>query len=143
MAAVDRGADRPREVRGPDVDVRRDQRGTGAGFVLLAILGGLGLPYVVLFTANYFTDLHLDTKGVGFAWPYMVLAAVVFGVAAISAVRVYNRPQPPTGAAGVGRIIVNTVAITGAIFGGLTLLALAAIIVLFIVCLSGGFTPSH
>jgi hypothetical protein len=123
---------RPRAPRrgvgaGADVDVRRDQGGTSVLLIILAVLGGLGFGYGVL--------VSVALLGEGTAWPLAIFLALVLGIAAFSAVRVYNRPQPPTGALGVGRVVVRTLAGIGCVFGVLVTVGFAAFVILLIVCL--------
>ncbi len=118
----------PRGSAVPDVDVRRAQRGTSVFLILLAVLGGLGFAYGVL--------VSVAMLGEGTAWPAAIFLAIVLGIGALSAVRVYDRPQPPTGARGVGSVVVRTLAGLGCLFGVLVLVGIASIIILLIVCLS-------
>jgi hypothetical protein len=111
-----------------DVDVRRDQRGTGCGIILLAILGILGLAYGLTGTA---VALHE-----GLAWPLLTLLVVVVVAAGISALRVYRRPQHPMGAQGAFRVVLNTLALLGGVVAAGVLLAVAAFIIFFFICLS-------
>jgi hypothetical protein len=127
-----REAPAPRWVaRPPDVAVRRDQRGTSVGLILLAVLGGVGLLLLGL-------PIGLSGLESGTAAPLVVLVGILLFFALISAVWVYGRGPAPTGARGIGRVIVGTLAITGVVFAVLVLLAVAAVIVLFVVCFSGG-----
>ncbi len=111
---------------GADVDVRRAQRGTSVFLVLLAVLGGLGFGYGVLVSVALLDE--------GTAWPLAIFLALVLGIGALSAVRVYNKPQPPTGARGVGQVVLRTLAGIGCLFGVLVLVGIAAFIVLLVVC---------
>jgi hypothetical protein len=111
-----------------DVDVRRDQRRTGCGIILLAVLGVLGLAYGLTGTAIALKE------GVG--WPLLALLVVVAVAVGISALRVYRRPQQPAGAQGVGRVVLNTLALLGGVVAAWLVLAVAAVIILFVVCLS-------
>jgi hypothetical protein len=101
------------------VDVRRDQRGTGCAVAFLAILGGLGLVSILAMSV-----------------PGVVVLVGVLGAAALAANRVYSRPHTTTGPEGFGRVVVQTLAFAGMIFGILILLAVAALIVLFVVCMT-------
>jgi hypothetical protein len=112
------------------VDVRRDRRRTGVALVLLAILGGLGVAHMLCI------GVGLLSQGLG--WLLVIGVAVGAGVAGISAVRVYHRPQTQAAAPGVGRVFFNTLVVFGVIYGVFLLLALAAFVFLFIACLSGG-----
>jgi hypothetical protein len=116
---------------GADVDVRRDQRGTSLMLILQAVLGGFGLVYAGLIACSGLKE--------GTTWPLGVVVAVVLGIASFSAVRVYNRPQPPTGAGGVAQVFVQTLAGIGCLYTVLILIGFASIVVLFAVCLSQGF----
>jgi hypothetical protein len=184
-----------------DVDVRRDQRGTGCGIILLTVLGGLGLAYGLVFPgALVISALAGNVDALWVLWPtwaLLVFLAVAGGIttirrsraavdvdvrhlqrrmgwriitlallgglalayglidhspngdrvglpllvlliclAAASAItlRVYYRAQPPAGAQGVGRGFLNTLALHGAVMVGWCLLALAAFIILGVVC---------
>src|SRR5262249_39277677 len=118
-----------------DLDVRRYQRGIGCGTIVLAILGGLSLIYSLSGTVIVAKE--------GVVWPLLVLLVVLLIVGTISAQRAYHRPQPPAGTLGVGRFILDALAILGIVGICFVLLAFAAFIVLFFVCLSslqhGGF----
>jgi hypothetical protein len=94
---------------GVDADVRRDQRRTGCGILLLAVVGGLGLLYGLTGTA---VALHE-----GVAWPLLAVLVFVTVAGGISALWVYHRPHHPTGARGVGRVVLNTLALLGVVVG--------------------------
>jgi hypothetical protein len=110
------------------VDVRRDRRRTSVALVLLAILGGVAVAHMLLIVVAGLSE--------GTAWPLVIVTAVVAGVVAIIAVRVYHRPQTRAAAPGIGRVFVNTLVVFGVVYGVFLLLALAAFIFLFIICLS-------
>jgi hypothetical protein len=118
----------PRRSTGADVDVRRDQRGTSVFLLLLAVLGSLGFGYGVLVSLSFLDE--------GTAWPLAIFLAVVLGVGSLSAVCVYNKPQSPTGARGVGHVVLRTLAGLGCLFGVLILVGIASFIVLLVVCLT-------
>jgi hypothetical protein len=122
-----RGPGGPRRIAGTDVDVRRDQRGTSVFLILLAVLGGLGFGYGLLGSLAGLSD--------GTAWPLVLFLAVVLGIGVFSAARVYNKPQPPAGARGVGRVVVHTLAGIGCLVGTLGLLGFASFVVFLVVCL--------
>jgi hypothetical protein len=109
----------------PDPQVRRDQRGTGWGLGMLAFLGSVGL---------FFTLAAGSEAGGGvFTIILLVLLMVVAGTAAWT----YSRPNPPQGAAGIGRVAVGTLQVLGMLFAGLFLLLLTVWGFFFLACLAG------
>jgi hypothetical protein len=114
---------------GVDLDVRRDQHRTGCGIRLLAALGGLGLVYGLVGTAIAANE--------GEFWPLLALLAFLVLVGGISTLRVYRRPQPPTGTQGAGQVLLRTLTVLGVVVGAGCLLAGAAVIYLFVLCFSG------
>ncbi len=109
-----------------DVDMRRDQKRTSGCLIALAVIGGIGILYGLGISLSAGPDS--DVICTGFILFLLILVA-------ISAVRVYTRPQRPTGAQGIRRVLFGTLALAGAVLGSLILLAVAVGLFAFIVCL--------
>lgn len=116
--------------RAADVEIQRDTRRTGVGLVILAVLGGLGI-------ANY-----LFAAGVaavqGEVRPILIFLVSLAFLVLLSTGLVLWRTRENPAARGVGRVILGTLALAGAVFGVAFVLVVAVIIFLFIVCSLGG-----
>jgi hypothetical protein len=104
-----------------DEEVHRDNRGIGIGLTILAILGGLGVTRALLFTAAAGGLAGLATIMV----PLHFLGLLTTGI-------MFWRTRDNPAARNVGRVVVGTLASVGV----LVLLALAAVIFLFVLCLT-------
>lgn len=119
--------------RGPlaDVDVRRDNRGVKGSVIVLAVLGSLGVCYAL------FGSLVLAQED-RVIQPLLLTLGVLAVLTLISACWVFvHRPSETTGA-NIGRTILGVLTISGALVGIGLLLAVAGVILLFVVCLSSG-----
>jgi hypothetical protein len=106
----------------PDVDVRRDTKGTSCLVVALAVIGGLGLGWTGLCVQNYATT--------GYYPPLLFLAVSLLFLAGISTLIVFVRSGGNPGASGFRRVAVGTLALAGAIILGI----LAVGVCFFVVC---------
>jgi hypothetical protein len=118
---------RPSEV---DLDVRRDSRRTGVGLILLAVLGGLGILYILVGGAVM----------MGEGEPGLLLVLVVgLGIlGGLSAWQVSRRGQATTTAARVGQTVFGVLTKAGILLAALLILGLAALTFLFIACMTSG-----
>jgi hypothetical protein len=117
-----------------DLDVRRDHQRTSGCMVVLAVIGVLGILYFIGLGMNW-------GPRAGGMWATLLIGLLF--CAGISALRVYTRPQPPTGGQGVGRVLFGTLALAGAVIGAGLLLLLAIGLFLFVVCLAGAGRGWH
>jgi hypothetical protein len=106
-------------------EVRRDSGLLKAGFIGLAGLGALGIAHVLL---AYRPTMDPAKWG--------ILFAIFAGVLGAGIVLNLKRENPV--ARGAGRAILGTLAVAGGLFVLGFLLAIAALVYLFVVCLSGG-----
>jgi hypothetical protein len=122
-----RRSGRDRVCRGlaPDREVRQDTRGVGCGLVGLAVLGALGLGI-------YFLPSMAYVARTGEIMPVIPLVLVVLLLGGIATGVMFARTRHNPEARGIGRVIFGT--LVGA--GILCLVALAAGIVFFVVCLA-------
>ncbi|HEV3119487.1 MAG TPA: hypothetical protein VGY58_20690 [Gemmataceae bacterium] len=120
------GRERVRRGLAPDRDVRQDSKGVGCGLVGLAVLGALGL-------GSYFLPSMAYAAQTGQIMPFIPLALVVLLLGGIATGVMFARTRHNPQARGIGRVIFGT--LVGA--GILCLIALAAGIVFFVVCLAG------
>lgn len=122
--------------RGPriadmDMDVTRDSRRTGCLMTLLPVLGGIGIAYALLLSFNQLWLVH-DLL------PLFHVLAVLTLLTLVSAGWVaLNKPSGTPGT-NIGRTVLGVLTLTGAIIGVGGLLLVAALILLFGVCLSTG-----
>lgn len=111
-------------------DTPRDSHGASRGTVFLASLGGLGIAYGLL---GGFSLL----KGGEFR-PLLILLSVLVIFALFSAARAANRHPRDTMTGFLGHTILGVLTIAGVGVGVGLLFAVAAVIILFAVCLSNG-----
>jgi hypothetical protein len=107
-----------------DLDVRRNSRGTGGLLVVLAVLGGLGAGYALLF--------GIAAWGEGDPALFFLTLAVLFVLGLVNAAIVYTGRRGDARPPGVGRVVVGTLAWVG----GLLVLGVAVLVFLFAVCLA-------
>ena len=112
---------REEPLRGlPDIDVRRDTKGTSCLVVALAVIGGLGLGLLGLDFLLFATN--------GFYPPLLFLAVSLLILAGISTLRSRGNP----GATGFRRVAVGTLALAGVI-----ILVIPAVgVCFFVVCMA-------
>ena len=115
--------------RVPDVEIRRDTRRIGVGLILLAVLGGLGIAYYFFVAGAIATRGQTDPLLSGFVG-LAFLALVGTGL-------VLWRTRANPAAQGLGRVIIGTLALAGALIAGIFLLWLALIVFILAVCISG------
>jgi hypothetical protein len=106
----------------PDVDVRRDTKGTSCLVVALAVIGGLGLGLLGLNFLLFATN--------GLYSPLLFLAVSLLFLAGISTRIVFMNSGSNPGASGFRRVAVGTLALAGAII----LVILAVGVCFFVVC---------
>ena len=113
----------------PDVDVRRDQRGTRWAMSVLVPLGALGLVSALVFS--------LGSLWRGVPGPLAGLVLAVLVVTVVSAARIYHyeAPKPPAGGQGVGRLFKDTLFLFGVVIAAPLLLVAAIVIGFFTICL--------
>jgi hypothetical protein len=111
-----------------DVDVRRDTARIGVGMILLAVLGGLGI-FWLLAGAMASGDA---ASSVG-----AVVVGVLF-VGLIAAGIGWLRTRSNPAAFGVGRVIVGTLALSGGLLLTAVLIGIAGFVFLFVACFMGG-----
>jgi hypothetical protein len=113
-----------------DVDVRRDSRRTSGCMIALAVLGALGLVYILLGSAALAKE--------GTFQPLLIVLGILGVATVISLVRVYGgQPSPSTGR-NLGRTVLGVLTISGVIIATGLLLIGAGVIFLLVVCLSHG-----
>ena len=115
------------DVRIPERDIRRDSKRTGAGLIVLANLGAIGIGGNLLVAfgaaANARTLTPLFAVGLAIAF----LAAVATGI-------MFLRTRHDPSARGVRRVIFGTLALTGGLIVAASVVALAVIIFVFVAC---------
>ena len=115
------------DVRIPERDIRRDSKRTGAGLIVLANLGAIGIGGNLLVAfgaaANARTLTPLFAVGLAIAF----LAAVATGI-------MFLRTRHDPSARGVRRVIFGTLALTGGLIVAGIGIALAVIIFVFVAC---------
>ena len=119
-----------RARQGVDDEVRSDTKRTGAGLIVLAVLGGLGI-------ANYLFIAVVFGADVGDATPFVILLVVVAFFALLSTGIVFWRTRENPAARGVGRIVLGTLALAGVVTLAIFVLCVALVIFLLAVCFSG------
>jgi hypothetical protein len=122
----------PRRLSSPDVDVdvRRDNRGTSALMIVLAVFGGLGVAYAL----SIGFALAQESKSLQ---PILYLLVFLAVITLISGLVVLTRPSATLGA-NIGRTILGVLSITGAIIVVGVLSAVAFFIFALAICLSKG-----
>ncbi len=113
-----------------DAEVRSDNRGTSRRMIFLAVLGGVGISYALL---GSFALL-----GHGEIWQALLVLSALMVLTFFSAVWVIGSESDATIGGNIGRIVLRVLTISGVIVAVGALLALAALILLFVVCLSSG-----
>jgi hypothetical protein len=110
----------------PDDQVRRDNWSAGGCLLVLAVLGLMGLigPVIAAVTeAMHGRPTALNILGMGL----LFVVLVAFGVIAWRG-----------GPSGIGRLVVTSFAVAGALFAGASALGLAAFITLWVICMTRG-----
>ncbi len=120
----------PPRIAEVDADVGRDNRGTGRRMIFLAVLGGVGISYALL---GSFALL-----GQGEWWQALVVLSALMVLTLFSTVWVIASESDTTIGGNLGRIVLRVLTISGAIVAVGVLLAIASLILLFVVCLSSG-----
>jgi hypothetical protein len=113
-----------------DLTVARDNHGMSCLMIGLAILGSLGVSYALL---GGFAILKQ-----GEYQPLFFVLGVLTVLTLISAGWVWVRKPSRTVGANIGRTFLGVLTISGVLVGVGGLLMLAALILLFAVCLSSG-----
>ena len=113
-----------------DTEVHSDTRRTGAGLIVLAVLGGLGIAYY-LFVAIVFGVSAGDVT------PVVIFLVVLAFLALLSTGIVLWRTRANPAARGVGRIVFGTLTLAGIVTLGIIILCIALLVFFFAVCLSG------
>ncbi|HEY7311713.1 MAG TPA: hypothetical protein VH643_20290 [Gemmataceae bacterium] len=114
-----------------DRDVRRDQRGVKGSVVVLAVLGSLGICYA-LFGSLVVAQEDRTIQ------PLLATLGVLALLTAGSAFWVFVRRPSETTGANIGRTLLGVLTLSGVLVGVGFLLAVAGVILLFVVCLSTG-----
>jgi hypothetical protein len=116
--------------RDVDLDVRHDTRRTSGCMIALAVLGALGLVYILLGSAALARE--------GTFQPLLLVLGILAVATLISLARVYGgRPSQSTGR-NIGRTVLGVLTISGALVVAGLLLIGAGVIFLLVVCLSHG-----
>jgi hypothetical protein len=113
-----------------DVEVRRDSQGTSVGLILLAVLGSLGLAGSALAGVGPLLE--------GDPVPLMVLGSILLVLVLAATGIMYWRTRGRPEARGFGRVIIGTLALTGALIAVWVVVIAALVIFLFVACLAGG-----
>jgi hypothetical protein len=121
---------RLQHVADVDVEARWDNRGTSALTIVLAVLGSLGIGYALLGSVTLVRA--------GLYRPVLVLLGGLTILTLISGGYVFSRNPGETAGATIGRALLNVLRISGVIVAVGGLLLLAAVILLFVVCLANG-----
>jgi hypothetical protein len=124
-----RGQERGRYGR-PDVDVRRDTRGTSVLVILLAVVGGIGVGCMGL---GAFAGAESDYSGL------LYLAVALLFLAGVSTLIVFLRSKGNPRAVNFRRVAVGTLALAG----GLILTMFSVCVFFFIVCLASIAGMNH
>jgi hypothetical protein len=99
---------------------------TGAGIIVLAVLGGLGLIQLLFFA------FAVSRESAGDYSPLAVVLIFILFLGLVSTGIMFWRTREQPSARGIGRAVVGTLALAGVLF----LIVLALIIVVFAVCVA-------
>ena len=114
------------DVRVPERDIRRDSKRTGAGLIVLANLGAIGIGGNLL-------AAFAAAKAGTFALLFAVGLAIAF-LAAVATGIMFLRTRHDPSARGVRRVIFGTLALTGGLIVAAIVVALAVIIFVLVAC---------
>ena len=115
----------------PDIDVRRDQKGTSCSLIALAVLGGIGVVFM-----GFQAAVALNQ---GYYQPLITLVVGLLFLAGLTTIIVFVRSRGNPGASGWRRVVVGTLALVGT----LTASVLALLVFLFVVCIAAIAGLSH
>jgi Double zinc ribbon len=118
------------DVRVPERDIRRDSKRTGAGLILLAVLGALGIG------GNLLAALGAAAEGRSLTPLFAVGLAIAF-LAAVATGIMFLRTRHDPSARGVRRVIFGTLALMGGLMAAAIVVALAVIIFVLVACWGG------
>jgi hypothetical protein len=122
--------DLARAVTIVDEDVRRDTKGTSIVLIIFAVLGGLGLSYSFLVGLGEFQGGGWQVL-VGVSMSVLFLGLITTGI-------MFWRTRDNPSQRGIGRVVLGTLAMTGALFVISCGIGFAVIVFLFVACLASG-----
>ncbi len=121
----------PRAYGRPDLDVRRDEKGTSCFLIALASVGGLGVAFYGFGALAAFAQ----TGSLG---PVVVLAVFLLFLAGVVTLVVFVRSPGRPGTQVVRRVVIGTLAVVGTVIASV----LALFVFLFVVCIAA-FSLHH
>jgi hypothetical protein len=115
------------DARVPERDIRRDAKRTGAGLILLANLGAIGIGGNLLAAFGV-------AANVGSLMPVFAVGLAIAFLVAVATGIMFLRTRHDPSARGVRRLIFGTLALTGGLIVAAIGIALAVIIFVFVAC---------
>jgi hypothetical protein len=117
-------------IRGANAGLLRDGSASSARRTALAILGGIGVALLFLFTASAFAS--------GAAQPLLVFLISLIVLLAVCTLVVLVRNDGNVSGPALGRVLVNLLVVVGMFVLLAFLLSLAGIVFGMVVCMTGG-----